>query len=94
MLFRSLNHIDINACSNENIHVISLKGETEFLKNITSTAELTFGLILELIRHIGESSRYLTFEHKLDRDRFRGYQLSGKSIKYRLSNIVKLLIAS
>ena len=58
-----------------------MKGETDFLKNITSIAELTFGLILELIRHIGESSRHLkTYDHKFDRDSFRGYQLNGKSI--------------
>ncbi len=75
-----LNHIDLHTCRKENIDVISLKGETDFLKNITSTAELTFGLILELIRHIGESSRVLTYDHRFDRDRFRGYQLNGKSI--------------
>ncbi len=45
-----LNHIDLAACENFNIKVISLKGEVEFLSSITSTAEHAWLLILALLK--------------------------------------------
>lgn len=45
-----LNHIDVAACHERGIGVLSLQGETEFLGNITSTAEHTWFLLLALFR--------------------------------------------
>ncbi len=45
-----LDHIDLDACKEEGILVISLKGESEFLKEVRATAEHTLGLLLALIR--------------------------------------------
>lgn len=43
-------HIDREYAESKGIKVISLKGENEFLKTITSTAEHTWGLLLALMR--------------------------------------------
>ena len=45
-----LDHIDLKACTENGISVISLKGEVEFLKEVRATAEHTLGLLLTLIR--------------------------------------------
>ncbi|QXP61689.1 NAD(P)-dependent oxidoreductase [Olleya sp. HaHaR_3_96] len=45
-----LDHIDLEACISNNIKVISLKGEFEFLKEVRATAEHTLSLLLTLIR--------------------------------------------
>lgn len=45
-------HIDIDEAENRDISVISLKKETQFLRQVTSTAELSFTLMLAAIRHL------------------------------------------
>lgn len=50
-----LNHIDLEACEQRGIKVLSLQGETEFLQGITATAEHTIALMLALLRRIPES---------------------------------------
>lgn len=47
-----LNHIDTVVAQSKNISVVSLKGEAEFLANVKSTAEHTWGLLLALIRNL------------------------------------------
>jgi len=46
-----LNHIDIDYAIEKKIEVISLKGESEFLSSIQSTAEHTWMLVLALLRN-------------------------------------------
>ncbi len=46
-------HIDTAYASKRNIHICSLNDQQAFLKGITATAELTWGLILEVTRRIG-----------------------------------------
>ena len=45
-----LNHIEMEYCDNNNIQVISITRDYELLKEITSTAEHAFGLLLSSIR--------------------------------------------
>jgi len=45
-------HIDVEYANKKGIKVVTLKNETEFLKSITPTAELTWGLIIALTRNI------------------------------------------
>lgn len=47
-----LNHIDTDYAAKKGIKIISLRGETSFLKNIPSTAEETMGLIIALMRRL------------------------------------------
>ncbi len=50
-----LDHIDVDEATRRGVAVVSLKGETEFLRSIPATAELTWGLILALTRRIPEA---------------------------------------
>ena len=47
-----LNHINMDVAAKRGIHVVSLKGETEFLNSIKSTAEHTWAILLVLIRKL------------------------------------------
>lgn len=73
-----LDHIDIDACEELGIKVVSLKGETEFLKTVRATAELTVALALSLIRHIPQASQSVK-DGVWNRDLFRGRELYGKT---------------
>jgi len=90
-----LNHIDLEEAARRGIRVLSLRGETEFLKNVRATAEHTVGLILALIRHIPEAKSHV-IGGGWSRDRFRGTELSGKTVGIigygRLGRIVSRLL--
>ncbi len=47
-----LNHIDLSFAKKQNINVLSLKGETELLKRVRSTAEHTWLILLALVRNL------------------------------------------
>lgn len=47
-----LDHIDLDAASKAGVRVLSLRGEREFLSNITSTAEHAWGLLLACNRRL------------------------------------------
>nr|MBI1231052.1 hypothetical protein [Cytophagales bacterium] len=87
-----LNHIDLEECERRNIAVLSLKGEEEFLKTITATAEHTIALMLNLIRSIPAASASVE-NGEWDRDQFKGYDLFGKTLGIigygRLGKLVK-----
>lgn len=69
-----LNHIDLTSASRNSVRVISLKGESQFLKNIRATPEHTLGLILSLLRNYKEA--FLSVENPdWNREKFLGYEL-------------------
>lgn len=74
-----LDHIDLNAAKEKGVRIVSLKGEAEFLNTVTATAELSWGLLLALIRKIP-----LAFDSvksgKWDRDSFKGVELRDKTL--------------
>ncbi|MBK7864653.1 MAG: hypothetical protein IPJ65_39825 [Archangiaceae bacterium] len=72
-----LDHIDLDACKAAGVAVVSLKGETEFLKTVRATAELTVGLMLGLMRKIPAAAASVR-GGDWARDRFRGNELYGK----------------
>jgi len=74
-----LDHIDLEAAAEKKITVLSLKGETEFLRTIPATAELTWGLLLALVRHLPQAYPSV-LKGEWQRDRFRGHDLSGKTL--------------
>ena len=74
-----LDHIDLQACAEHNVSVVSLRGEYDFLKDIRATAELTIGLALSLLRRIPAAAADV-LAGNWNRDRFRGRELFGKSI--------------
>jgi D-3-phosphoglycerate dehydrogenase / 2-oxoglutarate reductase len=76
-----LNHFDIEYCKNNNIEIISLKGETDFLKNIKATPEHTLGLIIALYRKYP-----LAFQNQnqrnWNRELFRGQEINNSRIGF------------
>jgi len=74
-----LNHIDLEAAESLGVSVLSLRGETEFLKEIRATAELTVGLMLALLRHIPAAVNDVD-GGGWDRDSFKGRDLHGKTV--------------
>ena len=74
-----LDHIDIEACNDFGITIVSLKNESEFLKEVRATAEHTFGLMLALIRRTKFSFNHV--ESGLwNRNLFQGTELYKKKI--------------
>ncbi len=74
-----LDHIDLIACQERCIRIVSLRGEFEFLRNVRATAELTVGLTLALLRQIPQAAASV-LAGAWDRDQFRGQELYGKKI--------------
>ena len=74
-----LDHIDLEECQKRGITVLSLQGETEFLRDIPATAEHTWGLILALTRCIPWAFEDVK-RGNWHRDSFRGNELKGKTL--------------
>ena len=73
-----LNHIDLEEARRRGVNVLSLTGETEFLKDVRATAELTIALILALLRRIPAATVHVA-SGGWDRDVLRGRELHGKT---------------
>lgn len=71
-----LNHIDVESAEKQSIQIISLKGETAFLKSIPSTAEHTWALMLALLRKIPQAHQHV-MENQWNRDIFKGHNLNA-----------------
>jgi D-3-phosphoglycerate dehydrogenase len=74
-----LNHIDTEEAARRGIQVISLRGRTEFLKDVRATAEHTLGLILALLRHIPGATADVN-AGGWRRDLFQGTELHRKTV--------------
>jgi D-3-phosphoglycerate dehydrogenase len=72
-------HIDAAYLREHAVDLLSLQGETEFLQNITATAELTWGLLLSLVRRIPQA-RQDVVDGRWRRDDFGGLELRSKTI--------------
>ncbi len=74
-----LDHIDLETATESGVEVLSLQGETEFLEGLSATAELAWGLLLAVLRHIPQASQSVK-EGGWDRDAFRGNELRDKRL--------------
>ena len=72
-------HIEMDRCRQIGIEVISLKDDIEFLRGITCTAELAFGLLLAVARNLPWAFDAAK-QGFWGRDAFRGHQISGKTL--------------
>jgi len=75
-----LNHIDMAEAEKRGIKIISLRGHTEFLDKITSTAEETIGLMIALVRKLPWAFDYVKVGGWVNRDKFRGHELAHKTL--------------
>jgi len=74
-----LNHIDVACAKEKGVEVLSLKDEVEFLDTITSTAELAFGLLIDLMRLTTSAFESVKL-HELKLEEFKGHSLYGKTL--------------
>lgn len=75
----ALNHIDLEAARQSRVTVLSLRGETEFLRSITATPEHALGLIIALLRNYRHA--FLGAGTKAwNRDVLRGTNIAGTRI--------------
>jgi D-3-phosphoglycerate dehydrogenase len=74
-----LDHIDLLAAKEMRIAVLSLRGEEEFLRGITATAEMTWALLLALMRRIPEAVASVR-TGEWNRDAVKGRDLSGRRL--------------
>lgn len=74
-----LNHLDLKEAEKRGIKVISLKGHTSFLKDIPSTAEETFALMMALVRNLPWAFDDVK-KGSWDRDKWRGHQFIHKTL--------------
>jgi D-3-phosphoglycerate dehydrogenase len=71
-----LDHIDLEACAQLGVRVVSLRGETSFLEQVRGTAELTIALALALLRRVPAAAGHAR-DGGWNRDLFRGRELFG-----------------
>lgn len=72
-----LDHVDLDALEARGVAVLSLRGETDFLRGVTATAEHTWALLLALSRRLPAAAAAAR-AGEWDRDRFRGHELARK----------------
>lgn len=71
-----LNHIDMEACKELGITVWSLTQDYELIKQLPSTAELSFGLMVSLLRKIPESFVAVQ-KYEWNYEKYIGRQIKG-----------------
>lgn len=74
-----LDHIDLEACMEFGIHVISLKGERDFLLQVRATAEHTMALTFAMLRNVSGAIQH-TQQGNWNREPFKGHEIYGKKI--------------
>lgn len=74
-----LDHIDVNYAKEKDVMIISLRGENDFLDTITGTAELSLGLLLNVIRMVAPAAESVK-RGEWQREKFRGHSLVGKTL--------------
>lgn len=75
-----MNHIDSLYCSYNGIKVLSLTTDYELIRQLPSTAELAFGLLLDLFRKISESNSSVKETLQWDYTPFIGHQIKDSTI--------------
>ena len=74
-----LDHIDIEYAAMRGIPVYGMKNDREFLDSITATAEQALALLLGVVRRIPWAFDSVK-AGEWNRDRYKGHQLSGKTM--------------
>ena len=73
-----LDHIDLAACERRGIDIVSLATGSGVLGTVSATAELTWGLIVALVRRMPAAMNAVLAGGAWDRESFRTYELQGK----------------
>lgn len=74
-----LDHVDTEAAAEYGVEILSLRGETAFLRDVPATAEHSWALLLALARRVPHAFRSV-LDGAWERDRFRGTEIRGKTL--------------
>lgn len=74
-----LDHIDVVYAAQKGIAVLSLKEEPAFMRTIPASAELTWAILISLMRKVPAAFASVC-AGKWDRDAYRGHDLRGKRL--------------
>ena len=74
-----LNHIDLVACRDHGVNVLSLKKDYELINYLPSTSELAFGMMLALFRNFPSCSSSV-LKNNWNYKPVMGHQLAGSTI--------------
>ena len=74
-----LDHIDTDEAQRRGIEVLHMKYDIDFLNDVTATAEMTWALLLAVVRRLPWSFA-ATCRGDWARDEFCGTQISGKTL--------------
>ncbi|MBN1120214.1 MAG: hydroxyacid dehydrogenase [Anaerolineae bacterium] len=74
-----VDHLDLNAIQERCIDALTLRGETEFLRTITATAEQTWALLLALRRKLIPAAK-MGASGEWDREQMRGHEMRGSTL--------------
>jgi D-3-phosphoglycerate dehydrogenase len=74
-----LDHLPLDYCKSHNVAVLSLQGETDFLRGVHATAEHCVALMLALLRHIPQAHNDVC-AGRWDREAWQGSELHGKTV--------------
>jgi D-3-phosphoglycerate dehydrogenase / 2-oxoglutarate reductase len=74
-----LDHIDCAEAERRRVRVISLRGQTDLLRKVASTAEHTWALLLSLVRRLPHAHRDVLAEN-WRREPFLASELAGKTL--------------
>lgn len=74
-----IDHIDVGEAEKRGVAVLSLKGDVEFLRGVTATAEHAFGLLLALMRKTPSASADVLCG-RWRREDFQGRELNGMTL--------------
>ncbi len=74
-----VDHLDLDTMQERRIDVLTLRGESAFLRSITATAEQTWALLLALRRKLIPAAK-MGASGKWDRGQMRGHELRGSTL--------------
>ena len=74
-----MNHIDVNYCESNGIKILSLTKDYELIKQLPSTSELAFGLMMSLLRSIPKSIQHVS-EYNWDYTKFIGREVKSLTV--------------
>lgn len=75
-----IDHVNTEYCRKHGIQFISLKGEVAFLNTVTATPEMTWCLLLALVRKLPQCFAHVTAGKWARIPELWGHELHGKSI--------------
>ena len=73
-------HIDVEECKNRNIKLYSMSDSKDFMREISSTAEYTVGLILLMMKKYLISSKSVLNNGEWKAVDYRGYDIKDKTV--------------